>query len=145
MRFLTTSALGLAVLAAVAAARRPRPKRADTAPETPAARVDPGALVTWLVRVPDNTPPGDPVQICGDLPELGGWSAAGVPLRQVEPRLYRADVYVPRGVEAQYKVTRGNWSCVEKHRNGAERANRHLVVTDDHEVMLDVECWSDLP
>lgn len=145
MRFLTTSALGLAALAAVAAARRPRSKPSDTAPNIPAARVDPGALVTWLVRVPDNTPPGDRVQICGDVPELGDWGAAGVPLRQVEQQLYRADVYMPRGIEVQYKVTRGNWNSVEKHRNGAERANRRLVVTDDHEVTLDVECWSDLP
>jgi len=141
MRLLTTGALGLAALAVAAVARRGR--TSDTL-ASPGARVDTGPLVTWLVRVPANTPANAAIAISGNIAELGTWNAAGIRLLQVEPQLYRASAHVPRGAALEYKVTRGGWNSVETCRDGSERTNRRLRVNHDEKVTVDIEAWSDL-
>jgi hypothetical protein len=142
MRLLTTGALGIAALAVAAAVRRSR--TAKPREEVPGARVEAQSLVTWFVRVPPNTPAQDPISICGNLVELGGWNARGMTLRPVGARLYRAALHVPRGTVMEYKITRGSWGRVEKCRDGSERTNRRMLVARDEEVNLEVERWSDL-
>jgi len=140
MRLLTKGALGFAALAVAAVVRRRASK-----PTAASARVVAEPRITWYVRVPASTPLEDPVALCGDTQQLGGWNPLGVLLRRVEPRLYRVTMHVPHGTSMNYKITRGRWSNVEKSHDGLERANRQLRVTRDEVVRLEVERWSDLP
>jgi alpha-glucosidase len=117
--------------------------------------------VTWRVRVPDNTPPGDTVHLVGSLPELGPWDPGKVAMTQVEPGIWETTLSVLEGTVVQYKYTRGSWETVEHWGEITGTVNRSVAITygttgvqvvddtsldpdtpDAHEA---VRAWIDLP
>ncbi|MEU4420911.1 glycoside hydrolase family 97 catalytic domain-containing protein [Actinoplanes sp. NPDC024001] len=117
--------------------------------------------VTWRVRVPANTPPGDIVHLPGSLPELGPWDPGKVAMTQVEPGIWETTLSVLEGTVVQYKYTRGSWETVEHWGEITGTTNRSAAITygtagtqvvddtsldpdtpDAHEA---VRAWIDLP
>lgn len=83
--------------------------------------------VRFEFRIPDD-PSTDTVYLAGSLPELGGWNPAGVPLQLVNSHHAFAELRLPAGSSLEYKITRGSWPTVEKSEEGADIANRRLLV-----------------
>jgi alpha-glucosidase len=85
--------------------------------------------VTWRVRVPAETPPGDTIHLVGSLPELGPWDPGKVAMTQVEPGIWETTLPVLEGTVAQYKYTRGSWETVEHWGEITGTTNRSVAVT----------------
>jgi alpha-glucosidase len=117
--------------------------------------------VTWRVRVPAATPPGDTVYMPGSLPELGPWDPGKVAMTRVGADLWEVTLPVLEGTVVQYKYTRGSWEKVENWGEIVGSVNRFVTVTygttgvqlvddtsldpatpDAHEA---VRAWIDLP
>lgn len=87
--------------------------------------------ITFRVSGPADLPEAAPLFLAGNLPELGGWSAAGVQLRRQEDGKWSATIDLPHGAIIEFKVTRGNWETVEKDPDGQEIENRRHTVNGD--------------
>jgi hypothetical protein len=85
--------------------------------------------VTWRVRVPDNTPPGDVIYMPGSLSELGPWDPAKVAMTQVDPGIWEVTLPVMEGTGVQYKYTRGSWDTVEHWGEIVGITSRYVVIT----------------
>jgi alpha-glucosidase len=85
--------------------------------------------VTWRVRVPANTPPGDTVYMPGSIPELGPWDPGKVAMTQVEPGIWETTLSVLEGTVVQYKYTRGSWEKVESWGEIVGTVNRSITIT----------------
>jgi len=85
--------------------------------------------VTWRVRVPDNTPPGDTVYMPGSIPALGPWDPAKVAMTQVQPGIWETTLPVPDGTVVYYKYTRGSWDKVESWGTIVGSTSRTMTVT----------------
>jgi hypothetical protein len=85
--------------------------------------------VTWRVRVPANTPPGDTVYMPGSIPELGPWDPGKVAMTQVEPGIWQTTLNVLEGTVVQYKYTRGSWEKVEHWGEIVGTVNRFITIT----------------
>lgn len=62
--------------------------------------------VTWRVRVPAKTSPGDTVYMPGGVPELGPWDPGKVAMTQVEPGIWETTLPMLEGTFVTYKYTR---------------------------------------
>ncbi len=89
--------------------------------------------VTWRVRVPTNTPPGDTVYLPGSLPELGPWDPGKVAMTRVasdpEGDIWEVTLPVMEGTQVQYKYTRGNWDKVEHWGEIVGLTSRTVTIT----------------
>ncbi len=89
--------------------------------------------VTWRVRVPTNTPPGDTVYMPGSLPELGPWDPGKVAMTRVaqDPSgdIWEVTLPVMEGTTVQYKYTRGTWEKVEHWGEIVGITSRWIVIT----------------
>jgi hypothetical protein len=136
------------------------------------ASVDPMAMsggpkkmvnVTFKVRVPSNTPPGDTVFIPGDIDLLGPWDPAKQPMQNAGGGIWTVTLQIPDGTHLQYKYTRGSWDKVESWGTITGLTNRHVTIsygTDGNQLVDDtatdwgksgpddhraVQKWADLP
>lgn len=82
-------------------------------------------MVEIVVRVPESTPPGQPLFLAGDGP-LGDWSAAGVPLVSCTDGTHRAGLDLPPDFHGHFLVTLGRWRGSEIDPSGRERLPREL-------------------
>jgi hypothetical protein len=85
--------------------------------------------VTWRVRVPASTPPGDTVYMPGSLPELGPWDPGRVAMTRVGTDLWEVTLPVLEGTVVQYKYTRGSWEKVEHWGEIVGSVNRFVTVS----------------
>lgn len=98
--------------------------------------------VDFYVTVPDDTDRGAVIYLAGNLPQLGGWKADGVPLKRVNgDPVYHAELKLPRGTTLEYKITRGTWETVEKGPADEELHNRTLKLEQDRVERVRVARW----
>lgn len=100
------------------------------------------ASIEFFVSVPAGTPTDATLYIAGNLDAVGQWRAKGAPLARRDDGRYYAKLTLPRGALMEYKITRGAWETVEKTAQGAEIANRQLLVKGDTKVDIKVEAWA---
>lgn len=96
--------------------------------------------VVWVwfhVDVPPGNPAG-PIVICGTVASL----ASGLELRKLGPARWGGAVALPLGQHVEWKVTRGDWSSVEKGAWGEEIPNRVSVVSNSP-CKASVASWAD--
>jgi predicted alpha/beta superfamily hydrolase len=98
-------------------------------------------MVEFVVRVPETTPPWQPVFLAGDGPVLGEWSADAVRLDRWEDGTYRARVELPHGFRGRFLLTLGRWRDAEAAGRGHERPPRELHVTGPLTVEANVANW----
>lgn len=119
--------------------------RSDRSPEIAAAAETREVAVTFTVRLPASTPPGDTVFIAGDFQ---GWNPGGTPMTKVDPATWSITVPFIEGEPPQYKYTRGTWEAVEKDAACGEIANRTFDVAfgadGTQQVQDTVEKWRDV-
>lgn len=113
-----------------------------TATQKTSTAVTEVAAVTFVVRVPATTQPGDQVYITTNQ---SGWDALAIRMDRVDPLHFRAIVGVPVGGTLRYLYTRGNSPTIERDTAGLTRHPRSLDVLDDAPRSIDdhVEHWGD--
>jgi hypothetical protein len=119
--------------------------RSAPSPETSTRAETRDIAVTFTVRLPATTPPGDTIHIAGDFQ---GWDPAGTPMTKVDDVTWTITLPFTEGDAPQYKYTRGSWEAVEKDAGCGEIPNRTVPVTfgDDPTQLVEdvVEKWRDL-
>jgi glycosidase len=80
---------------------------------------------TFVVHVPESTPPGDTVYIAGDFQ---GWDPGATPMEQVDATTWSITITFSEGAALQYKFTRGSWDAVEKDDGCGEIPNREATI-----------------
>jgi predicted alpha/beta superfamily hydrolase len=109
----------------------------------PVAACARGAMVTFKVLVPEDTPPDASVFIAGSISSLGPWDPGKVKLGKIGDLSYAITLMLPAGLEFQYKFTRGSWETVEKGRWFEEIPDREHDVIGDETVMVHILNWRD--
>jgi len=100
--------------------------------------------VTISVSLPAGTPPGDPLWITGNVPELGPWDPRGIEL-QLQGGIPRATLQLAAGTALEFKITRGSWDTVEIAATGEEIPNRRHLVDGPSALHVTVAAWLDRP
>jgi predicted alpha/beta superfamily hydrolase len=98
-------------------------------------------MVEFVVRVPENTPPEQPVFLAGDGPVLGDWAAAGVPLDRWHDGTHRAKLDPPVGFRGRFLVTLGHWRYAESDGRGHELFPRELHADGPLTLEVHVRDW----
>ena len=100
------------------------------------------AAVTFIVRVPASTQPGDQIYMTTNQ---SGWNALAIRMDRIDPQHFRTIVGVPVGGPFKYLYTRGNSPTIERAASGLTRHPRVLDVVDDgsRTVQDAVEHWGD--
>jgi len=98
-------------------------------------------MVEIVVRVPENTPPWQPVFLAGDGPELGDWAPTGVPLAAWEDGTRRARLDLPPHYRGRFYVTPGRWRGVETDAHGNEYPPRELSGDGPRTIEARVREW----
>lgn len=102
-------------------------------------------VVTFVVRVPLNTPPSDAVYLATNAQS---WVPNGIRMTPLTGNRWTATLELSGGALLEYKYTRGAWTNDERNAAGSEIANRSLSVAglSDQQVVTDVVArWADLP
>jgi hypothetical protein len=96
-----------------------------------------------LEKLPDNTPPTEPIYISGNFNNWDPGDEDYIMQRNSDSVL---EIQLPKGIgEVQYKFTRGDWSTVEKDPCGFEISNRFAYYGKQEVVHDTVRSWNDLP
>ena len=110
---------------------------------TPATATARDAMVTFKVKVPDDTPADASIYISGNIDALGPWDPGKVKLGKIGERTYAITLILKPGTTFLYKFTRGSWESVEKGRFYEEIPDRQHHVIGDETVPVRVETWRD--
>jgi len=100
------------------------------------------ATITWIVKVPPNTPKQSKLFLAGNQDPFGPWKPNQFQLQKHDDGSYRGEATFPVGTNLEYKFTRGSWASVEKSETGAEIQNRLLVVEKDVEIRIQIASWA---
>ena len=101
--------------------------------------------VTFVVRVPANTPAADAVYLATNTQN---WTPNSVRMTPTSGNRWSATLPLGAGTLFEYKYTRGSWSTDERNAAGAEISNRSLSVTTSGDAQTrndSVSRWADLP
>lgn len=119
-----------------------------TASQTPfavASAATHKVMVTFVTRVPINTPPSDSVFLATNAQN---WTPNAVRMTPEPGNRWTTTLALPGGSSLEYKYTRGTWATDERDAAGSEISNRSLSVAadrDDQTVTDLVARWADLP
>lgn len=99
-------------------------------------------MVTFTVRVPATTHPGDQVYLTDS--ELR-WNPVGIRMDRIDLLRYRAVVALPSGADFHYLYTRGNGQTIELGAKGIQRKVRTIEPAGLEPLKQDdvVERWGD--
>lgn len=125
---------------------------------TPAEiRMDKAPIVniTFNVSAPENTPPGVPLRIAGNLYQLGntfanlsgGMSSVATRMPVLQPQPdgnYRLTLVLPAGTDLRYKYTLGDgfWNA-EQFQSGGFKVRQLIVPENDLVIDETIETWLD--
>ncbi|MGL6097734.1 MAG: alpha/beta hydrolase-fold protein, partial [Fimbriiglobus sp.] len=102
--------------------------------------------VEFVVRVPPDTPPGEPLFLAGDGAALGNWRAAGVPLVRFPDGTFRVQLELPAEGSTRFVVTMGHWRHAETDADGREVPARGWELPSPHrgeecKILVNVAGW----
>ncbi|MBU0529865.1 histidine kinase [bacterium] len=96
--------------------------------------------VTFIVKVPETT---DRVTIAGNMPQLGSWNPAEIPLQKINNTEYSITLKLPNNTNIEYKITRGSWNT-EALTNGSRIPNNYnIIIKTDTTINHIVLKWRD--
>jgi predicted alpha/beta superfamily hydrolase len=96
----------------------------------------------FVVTVPQDTPDGETIYLCGDDAQLGNWDGAGFELQPQGGNVYGGELDFVRGAQVQFKATLGSWQTVEKNEFGEEIENRWVIADKDKDVSVVIAGWA---
>lgn len=107
----------------------------------------PGDNLVLDIKVPAGTPDNARIFVAGGHPALGSWNPAFAEARRISPSGYEFSCRIDADARIEFKITRGDWSRVEKAFGGTELENRIAMVsaTALNRIPCEVQAWSDLP
>ncbi len=94
-------------------------------------------LVTFVVKVPEETSPLDTVYIMGNKPELGNWNPSAVPLNRNPDGTWQIEIDLASGSNIYYNYTKGSWFYIEKGHVGEAISFRIFTVPDNDTTVND--------
>lgn len=100
--------------------------------------------VTFIVRVPANTPPTDAIYLATNA---GNWTPNGTRLVPLDGGRWTGTLQLAAGTQIEYRYTRGSWATDERTASGTPTANRTLTAakTAGTQSIDDVVArWADL-
>jgi hypothetical protein len=100
--------------------------------------------VTFIVRVPANTPPTDAIYLATNA---GNWTPNGTRLVPLDGGRWTGTLSLAAGTQIEYRYTRGSWATDERTASGTPTANRTLTAakTAGTQSVDDVVArWADL-
>ena len=100
--------------------------------------------VTFIVRVPVNTPPSDTVYLTTNAQN---WTPNAIRMSPLAGNRWTATLQLTGGTLLAYKYTRGSWTTDERNPAGVEISNRKLSVTTTQSAQTQddaVARWADL-
>lgn len=65
--------------------------------------------ITLNIKLKAKLKPGEQLYVTGNIPELGDWDPAGIPLNKGDDELYQIQITSERGKFIECKLTRGTW------------------------------------
>jgi hypothetical protein len=80
--------------------------------------------VTFVVRVPANTPPTDAIYLATNS---GNWTPNGTRLVPLDGGRWTGTLQLAAGTQIEYRYTRGSWATDERTASGTPTANRTLT------------------
>jgi len=99
-------------------------------------------LVTLVVEVPENTPPGDKIFLAANFNDWFPRDPALL-LRQLPDGRYTLNL--PRKTDyVEFKFTRGDWSAVEADAQGNDIENRSFTYGRKDSLFLEIKSWRDI-
>lgn len=87
--------------------------------------------------------PDEPVAICGNLPELGGWNAERAFPLKWQPPFHVGELKVADGVSVEYKILRESWETEAVGADGKMLPNFAFVAASDAKRFHAVADWKD--
>ena len=102
-------------------------------------------LVEFVIHTPKHTNNSKNIFITGNHPNLGSWKANGLAAKKAGPGLHIASAKFEAGQDLEFKVTRGDFSTVEKTEKGMEIPNRKFKVPEHKkaQITIKVKNWAD--
>lgn len=98
------------------------------------------AEVTLIVRTNEITE-DDTVFIAGNIPELGRWNPADVPLIRENDSLWTYSFKIPPETPLEFKLTLGGWDRERLDASGAAPPNYYLTPSGDTTVTISAVRW----
>jgi hypothetical protein len=80
--------------------------------------------VTFVVRVPANTPPTDAIYLATNA---GNWTPNGTRLVPLDGGRWTGTLQLAAGTQIEYRYTRGSWATDERTASGTPTANRTVT------------------
>jgi predicted alpha/beta superfamily hydrolase len=100
--------------------------------------------VTFTVSVPPGTPQNQVLYVSGNVPALGSWDGAGIPLQRTPDGKYTGTAGdLLNGMDYSFKITRGTWGTVETSAEGKNIDNHNVTAKKDGKVEVVVAGWND--
>lgn len=99
--------------------------------------------VTLRVECPP-VPEGDRVYVVGNLPALGNWNPAAVPLEQQSDGAWIRVFHLRRGTPLELKITRGSWASEGLDDQRRIRPNLRVRAGDTPVITVRIGGWRDL-
>jgi len=84
--------------------------------------------VTFRVRVPASTPPGDTIFLPGNIAPLGPWNPGKQAMEDQGGGIWEVTIPILDGTALEYKYTRGTWDTVEWWGSIVSVANRLATI-----------------
>lgn len=98
------------------------------------------------IRVELQTTPLDTdehIFMSGNLPQLGGWSATGLPFSQISDTKWIAEFKVKTGSSIEFKITRGSWNLEAMTEKCIVPGNSALIANQDTTIIIEIPRWKD--
>ncbi len=99
------------------------------------------AEITFIVKTADSLASDAEIFIAGSVDTLGAWHPRGLPLHRTDATTWRGTAAMPVDSNIEFKVTQGLWQNEALDADGSVPPNRHLRVTRDTTVRIDVSAW----
>ena len=107
----------------------------------------PTKCLHFIINVPPQTPRLSKIYVTGDRTETCSWKADCMPMHQIGPSTYQADItYAWEATVAKLKVTRGDWAKEAAWGNGSPVAEMVVKIDDEQTTFIkSIANWRDLP
>ena len=100
--------------------------------------------ITFRVDAP-GLDEGDVIYVVGNIPELGNWQPAAIPLTRVKDDRWEVHTAIPYASRIEYKFTLGNWGTEALNDDGSMPDNFHAVTTRSTTYKHTVNRWRNDP
>lgn len=97
-----------------------------------------------FIVIPKIMPPSSKIYITGNHYLFGDWSPNKVALKQKSNSRWTGTFAIEKGMNLEYKFTRGDWNMEFSDEDGRVMPNLKLIVQKDTTIEVTIDNWKDL-